>query len=132
MMTTSTHPGRDGDEVILAERLLLGVVSRVLAWDNVNLVLSMIVVMMLMMVMMTMMLMMVMIERKQRWKRNFQWNLKLHDDDYGGKNDSETLLIWQFDCDDDVVDEVEEEEEDHNDLSITSCAKQIFHFPVPG
>ena len=87
-------------------------------------------VMMVMMVMMLMMVMMVMIERKERWKRNFQWNLKLHDDDYGGKNDSETLLIWQFDCDDDVVDEVEEEKEeeekveekeDHNDLSITSC-----------
>ena len=31
MMTTSTHPGRDGDEVILAERLLLGVVSGMLA-----------------------------------------------------------------------------------------------------
>ena len=57
MMTASTHPGRDGDEVILAERLLLGVVSRVLARDNINLVLIIIVVMMLMMVM---------IERKQR------------------------------------------------------------------
>ena len=62
MMTSSTHPGRDGDEVILAERLLLGVVSRMLAGDNVNLVL--IVVMMLMMVMMTMMVMMVMMMMK--------------------------------------------------------------------